>query len=231
VSDPVDELDRLAAEQRDAESRHARRAARWRRRPRPTAPAGQRVSPWAQGRVAVVIMAGGVVSVVAWQLAGWRVGLPAVGAVALALALIRLDAWWWRARLPFGLEGFDFIHGTSRGSPNHHPVIEVRVQVVLVDPAGGAATVAKALGLLASQVELARRREKRFPRDAKYDWRVGADGALTGAFGYSLWGSRLFERWLRREAQLLHRAHPVRVVVVRAAFTGATYYVPSRSLA
>jgi hypothetical protein len=237
MADPLEELERVR--RRDQERRERRRRLRrwleaipegWRERQRRAkdrrAQEGHRVSVWQSGRVALVVMVGGPCAIVVGQIWGWSAGL-AGGAVLAALLLAhRLEAWWWRRRLPFRLTGFNRIRGEPGGrTEDDFAYVACKLRVELVDPGAGAEALAGALEILASRLSDAQARERRFQMAPHRVWRVRGD-TLQGELDGSLWGSRWLEQWLRREAVLLHRAHPIREVVVSARYTGDSYRVP-----
>lgn len=243
-----DELEKLAeiarreaGEDRAARSRRGRAQqgeadrAKRRRKQQHAAEARAPVGFFRSMRGFGVIMLTGVVGVSVLAFGLHDAALPwgtlgAAGAAwALVVALLVIDNVTWRGRLPFRLEGYDHIGARAPDRDGVAPWMRVAVTVRLadgVDAAAAAPHVARVLGILASRVnkEMTGDPDRRF--DADQRWKV-ADGTAEGETTYSFYTRRLCERWLRREVRLLARAFPLERVVVRAAYTGSGYDLPS----
>jgi hypothetical protein len=233
MDDPLRALDEIARQDQARAARRRRLRDGWRALwswgsspGDPARPARTVVSPWQSGRVAVVVLGGALAVPVAWQAGGSAAGLAVLAAALGLLAAHRAEQWWWRRRLPFRLVGFDEIGGEQGSvSEDETSYVACELRVHLVEPGAGTDAVRRALLLLADRLREAQAGTSRFEVTPARAWRV--EGAvLRGELDGRLWGDRWLEQWLRREAVLLHRAHPIREVVVDARYTGSAYFDP-----
>ena len=245
MSDELEKLAEIAAREADgdraARSRRGRAAqseadrAKRRRKKQHASEARAPIGFFRSMRGFGMIMVTGLigVSVLALQLHDATLPWASIGIAAAAWAVIvgalLIDNLTWRRRLPFRLEGYEHIAARAPDGDDVAPWVRVSVALHLadgVDAAAAAPHAARVLDILASRInkKMASDRDRDFDKDQR--WKV-ADGAAEGESTYAFYTQRLCERWLRREVRLLARAFPLERVVVRAAYTGRGYDIPS----
>ncbi|MBL8914571.1 MAG: hypothetical protein JNM17_27960 [Archangium sp.] len=151
---------------------------------------------------------------------------PAVPVWLLAMLVLIIDGLTWRARLPFKLIGYETIEGTDKTGSNHAPYIRFEVRITLQGHASHEA-VAHTLEILGKRVNAMMFADKEADFGGAKVWRVSVRNSVGGQASRAIYTGRVIEKWLRKEVRLLHKAVPVSQVTVEATYSGDSYWVSS----
>lgn len=178
-----------------------------------------------------LLLGGGMVGAALGVLKVLHVPIPTIGAVWLGIAwlivivVLLVDFLTWRVRLPFRLDGYEHIDGTSPAQSGYVPWIDLRVEIHLCKvTAESERQRNRVLDLLAARIEQMLLGDKNANCGPAQAW-SRKDEFVSGQVGNSVYSTRLIERWLRRDVRRLAKAYPVDRVVVVARYTGSGYYV------
>jgi hypothetical protein len=150
---------------------------------------------------------------------------------AVAFGICYWDASAWRRRLPFVLDGYDWIQGEdpTANDERRAPWVAIQVSITLKQASAEAARErTHILELLAARVNTTLTEDRDAPPGEARLWELAASGAsAAGEATRGIYATRELERWLRHEVRTLADAHPIERVTVHARYTGASYMLPS----
>lgn len=245
MADPLEELKKISAAERDASqgeaAEQAREAAKAREKEQREAREKKERAARApgffrsmrffglamSGLVALVFFVSAALEEHWWN---WQIVGGVLGAWAMVAALFGLDAATWRGRLPFKLVGFQTIGGKDDTSASRVPWLAFELELRFVDSAGaqrGTEPLARTMEILGNRINRAMQKDSEADFSGGRVWRVTEAGVLRGEATLQVYTTRLIEKWLRREVRLLHAAYPVAEVIVRARYTGSSYMTSS----
>lgn len=241
MSDPLEELKRIAAKEAEAAREKAEAESRDKQREREKEAANEAAkledAKRAPGSFSSMRFLGvGFAGLMLFTIIGsiWleddfaatRWFWPAVPVWGLAMLFLIIDGLTWRARLPFKLMGYERINGTDKSGSSRAPYIRFEVRITLAGHASHEA-VAQTLEILGKRVNAIMFADKEADFGGAKVWRVSGGMSVGGQASRAVYTSRVIEKWLRKEVRLLHAAVPVSQVWINAEYSGDTYWVSS----